>query len=246
MSASRLWEIFQFEYSRAEHAVALGERRDDLGGERPNLAHRAHCVQRLDTDDRWRRQRTRLSVSSTLSPPSATGYGCSITPSMPCLGWRRARRSVCGMRGRRGREQCGRVGSGNGRKHRQCLSSRAVILRLSTPSQLRIHFPRLSDRVFRPTYPSGNLHCKSRWPRSEPELSESRSMPGRTVQVDCGLRLRRRHPFLEGATSRILTHPGHLKNALIADHVTSKACGHRTTRVDHIGRGGSCQGRSSS
>ena len=82
VSASRLWEIFQFEYLEPDTPLRLAERRDDIDRRRPNLAHRAGRGQRLNPDDQLARETARCRRLSTPFPRSATTYGCSTTPSM--------------------------------------------------------------------------------------------------------------------------------------------------------------------
>ena len=180
VSASRLWEIFQFEYlepdtplrlvsvattstangqtSLTAQVVASGSIQTITGEGNGPVSAFVDAISTLDHRVRVL-DYTEHALSAGGDALAAAYVECEVGA---------------------GREQRGRVGSGNGRKHRQCLTQGRDLG--YQPSQLRIHFPQLSDGDSRPTYPAGIFIIGSRWPRSEPELLGSRSRPGRTVQ----------------------------------------------------------------
>ena len=181
VSASRLWEIFQFEYLEPDTPLRLVSvaTTSAANGQTSLTAHvvSGGSIQTLAGEGNG-------PVSAFVDAISSLGHRVRVldyTEHALSAGGDARRSSVRGMRGRRRREQCGRVGSGNGRKHRQCLTQSCDLG--YQPSQLRIHFPQLSDGDSRPTYPGREFFIiGSRSPRYEPELLESRSTPGRTVQ----------------------------------------------------------------
>ena len=85
VSASRLWEIFQFEYLEPDTPLRLGERRDDLGGERAKpRSPRRSCPGGSMQTIAGEGQRPGLGVRRRHLHASAITYGCSTTPSMRC------------------------------------------------------------------------------------------------------------------------------------------------------------------
>ena len=123
VSAGRLWEIFQFEYLEPRHAAAAGQRRLLRRWPAGTTSLTARVVSHGQAETITGEGNG--PVSAFVDAISALGSprpGAGLHRARPLRRRRCARRRVRGVRGRRRRGQCGRVGSRHGRQHRHRLA----------------------------------------------------------------------------------------------------------------------------
>ena len=257
VSASRLWEIFQFEYLEPDTPLRLVS---VATASAPNgqTSLRRRSWQEAPARRSLAKGTARCRRSSTRFPRSATAYACSTMPSTPCpqVVMRSPQRTWSA------RSVSARTAWswGWGRTQTSSMPRSRPSSRLSTewpsPSATRVHLSGRSRRQI--SDHCGQCDAGARTEASEPRIGRKfadfpppRSSeavgccPSRSRRrVDPGpeewskinsVRLRSGHPLLERAASWILTPvPGQLEERFVPDDVAECLERHRTAHVDRI------------
>ena len=223
VSASRLWEIFQFEYLEPDTPLQLVERRDGLGGTGQTSVTAHVVVKRPSQTDHRRGQRPGVGLRRRHLGARPPGPGAGLHRARALRRRRRARRRVRGVRGRSTGEDSVVVWGVGMDANIVTASLKAVTSAVNRARAESCAYSLAADSPcsFLERLPSvmrggiGSTLIGSRSPRSGPERLGRRSRPGRTGQgrrwsSDCAATIHSSRVRLPGAWAQSLAS---LKNA---------------------------------